>query len=665
MRISSRPRSRSSKDNVLTGRTTRSSSTPRSLRQSDLSIMRTQTSGLKRDIADLKRQTKELKKKSPVLARQARPETKKGGQRIVPMEENSRDAGICGNNSVLTSEATNDDVHGADKRGSIVSANDCNGGGFARKGDDATDAKVDTNQLDGSNVAPHESNDHELRDASFEGTNDDSLESNDAADGLKSRRRKRRRRFFPKKKPKLTLHSSGDAENVSSRGPKRGRRSLLGSCEDGAVSPSEEDQEASVKQDTARTTIIRELQTSKGFVDKVDLDELVPMRRTPRMASLNAIAKVNAVLESYGPKAANDLREKVHCKKSEYGLRSKEDKRRKRSASSVTQTDDVIFFTSIKGEHNEWMMSGSGDVFQQLVEQQPISDSRVSSTSAGTLEEESTAATKDKAVQTMINHKAVQTDLLFLDNASSPSSCTCGYIENVNWMEQMSPPQARDDAEWLVPCTVYRVPPTITANTLNVPVCSSISTKTTTHTIAIPFTKTHVLTHTDLKEMDENTNISTQGSKRMASLNAMAMMNAMKVLDRPFLSFAPGSTAVSSRGHHEYDRPDKGHFGQIRIPRINYQATSTSKFSMSGRSKPGSTVKSSQMKSLSNHLEDLLESKKQAFRPSSKVCCIFITSGRRFMFPFICNEAHKSEDSFDKNTQFPFFLFSTIFNLSV
>lgn len=628
----SRPRLRNSKDNEETARTTRSSSTPRSLRQSDLSIMRTQTSGLKRDIADLKRQTKELKKKSPTITRQTRTETKRGIQRLGPSEETaSLDSALLDNDSFTMSSDVTDTQESTGGCYDKLYENETAYGvscSLTKAGIVNGECESKVSQAEDKEDDEMSFNDVDSDDARVE------VSTADGNEGTRGKRRKRRRRFMPKKKPKLATYSADDVVNSDSRLGKRGRKHQTERCE-GANGSSklDTDREMTSKEDTTRTSIIRELQTSKGFVDKVELNELLPMRRTPRMASLNAIAKVNAVLESYsanGGKTVNDLRDKNnHKKSSEYGLRSKEEKSRKRSTSSVTQTDDIIFFTSVKGEHKEWMMSGSGDVFHQAAEEQPISDSMVSSTSNLAAEEENTT-TKDKAVQTVVNHKAVQTDLLLFENsvtANSPSSCTCGYLENVNSLEHRSPSQDSDDLNWVpqhVPCTVYRIPPTISSNTLNVPLCSSLSTKTTTHTIAIPFTKTHILEHTEMKDFEESTNLSTQSNKRMASLNAVAMMNAIKILDRPLFGDTDEGTAVSSRGR-EFERSERRHLGQIRIPRITYQATSTSKFSMGGKSKMGNVVRASQMKSLSNHLEHLIESKKQTFKPSNKVCLLNVT----------------------------------------
>ena len=652
MRISSRPRSKNSKNNDSTGRTTRSSSTPRSLRQSDLGVRRTQASGLKRDIADLKRQTKGLKKRSPVISRQARPETKLKIQQTTFMEEIPKKSAATNEDLTLGPTADATFIQGPE-----VSTNNGLDGEIENEAATVKEADIENesevgykkgngDDEDGNENLISDSLAGIVRNTDENGSDEDEPVDFAAVRGnetMKVKRKKRRRRFVPKKKPKMTTNSVQEVENVDARVKKRGRRVSTERPQEFVI--SQQDKNGTTSRGDS-SLIIKELQTSKGFVDKVDLDlksdELMPMRRTPRMASLNAIAKVNAVLESYSPvagKAASETREKCHYKKTEHGVRPKVDKRRKRSTSSVTQTDDIIFYTSIKGEHNEWMMSGSGDVFQQhTAEHQPISDSRVSSTSNWASEEEGTM-TKDKAVQTVVNHKAVQTDLLLFDSsfaANSPSSCTCGYLDNVSSQEHASP--GDDEATWPpphVPCTVYRIPPTITTNTLNVPVCSSISTKTSTHTMAIPFTKTHMLAHTDAKQFEASPIISADGKKRMASLNAIAMMNAMKVLDRPLFGYEHGAVPSSSRIEKTY----RQNYGTIRIPRINFQATSTSKFSIGGKSRPGGAVKSSHMKSLSNELEQLIENKRQAFRPSNKVRILLL-------FKDLKNGSKKTEISF-------------------
>jgi len=619
MKIASRPRSRTSKDNESTGRTTRSSSTPRSLRQSDLSIRRTQPIGLKRDIADLKRQTKVAKKRSPITARQTRAEVK-GGTCLVPfMAENSTASVILGKDSnfpLSTSGTDLAEVH----PGAFLIDNDVHKCVVKSEGNTENEGGNSSYSIVQLGIGDDNDGYESAIDQAVESIGpsidgdvsgeEEHIELATRNGGGKVKRRRRRRRFVPKKKPKIVAQ---EVEKTNSS-----LRSVL---------PPKTNVPNS-KEDSTSRWIAKELRTSRGFVDKVQVDfesdTLVPMRRKPRMASLNAIAKVNAVLHSYSPstgKSAQEIGDKSSGKTQDYGIRPKVDRRRQRSTSSVTQTDDIVFFTSIKGEQNEWKMSGSGDVFQQqILDHQPISDSSVSSTSNWASEEEK-MTTKDKAVQTVFNHKAVQTEIQLLDNAAftnSPSGCTCGYLENVHSQEHMSPSQGTDDdADWMPTCTVYQIPPKITKNSLEVPLCSCISTKTTTHTIAIPFTKKHMLTHTDAKHFKADQKLSAHNSKRMASLNAIAMMNAMKVLDKPLFGYAPGGAAPPRR--HDYEKSHKQNGGQIRIPKISFQATSTSKFSLGSKGKLGSSVKASQMKSLSNQIEHLIETKRQAFRPSNKM----------------------------------------------
>ena len=631
MKIAARPRSRTSKDNESTGRTTRSSSTPRSLRQSDLSIRRTQAVGLKRDIADLKRQAKVVKKRSPITARQTRAEVKGGTCQVPFMAENSTTAAILGedsNFSLSTSGTDLVDVH----PGAFLITNDVHEFVVKPEGENENEGGNSSHSivqlgLGDDNDGYESASDQAVESIgpSIDGDVSGEEEHTELATrngGGKIKRRKRRRRFVPKKKPKIVAQEV-ERTNIKLRSVLPTKTSVPNS-----------------KEDSTSRWIAKELRTSRGFVDKVQVDfesdTLVPMRRTPRMASLNAIAKVNAVLHSYSTstgKSAHEIRDKSDSKTLDYGVRPKVDRRRQRSTSSVTQTDDIVFFTSIKGEQNEWMMSGSGDVFQQqIVDHQPISDSSVSSTSNWASEEEK-MTTRDKAVQTVFNHKAVQTEIQLLDNAAfanSPSGCTCGYLENVHSQEHVSPSQGTDDADWMPPCTVYQIPPTINRNSLEVPLCSCISTKTTTHTIAIPFTKKHMLTHTDAKHFKADQKLSAHNSKRMASLNAIAMMNAMKVLDKPLFGYAHGGAAPPRR--HDYEKSHKQNGGQIRIPKISFQATSTSKFSLGSKGKLGSSVKASQMKSLSNQIEHLIETKRQAFRPSNKVWMCYLLSEAHVLF---------------------------------
>ncbi len=311
------------------------------------------------------------------------------------------------------------------------------------------------------------------------------------------------------------------------------------------------------------------------------------------------------------------MKESGHAKKVEAESKSKIDKRRKRSTSSVTQTDDLIYFPPLRDAKDDWTVSSatSSDVFTAIpshFHDQPISDSRVSSTSNCFSDDEGAITTKDQAVQTVVNHKAVQTDSYLMQDRASEvlpgnlSNCTCNTPENSS---NDTPPVT----------TCYKIPPTVPGNSLNVPLRSSILTKTTTHSIAIPFTKTHVLSHMDMGNLEnfpsQVSNV--QSNKRMASLNAIAMMNAMKVLDKPFLSLTNLNSGTSKR--RDIDRSDRNGSGPIRIPKINFQATSTSKFGGSNKGKVINPAKSTQLKSLSSQLEKLMENKKPDAKASNKV----------------------------------------------
>ena len=644
MKISSRQRPQT-KNNAFSERTTRSSSTPRSLRQSDLGVKRSQISGLNLAIDAKKRQAavpKRNNKLSIVAKRKllkvvsktegetstenvsfaeaqltdverfkseetACPEQSKGSQSEMEVETSS-----C---AVITSTGKDD---GEPPETTVVTSIADSLEEIPTGGDKLLEQSED------------KSNDKK------QGIYDSPSTSNNARGRSNRKRRNTRTRFAPKKKSKLTSKVS----EAISKG--------LSETEDVIVDNSDSFIDSSlkekhrVKRDRGRLSLMKELQTSTGFVDKVDLsttpEESMLVRRKPRMASLNAIAKVNAVLESYSPLAGRSMhqvRENAQAKRTDNGLKPKQDKRRKRSTSSVTQTDDILFFASMKSDNNEWLISGgsANDVFKQpafVFDEQPISDSRVSSTSNWVCEDECTM-TKDKAVQTVVNHKAVQTDAFLLDDviaANSPSSCTCGYLDSISLNENVSPTRSStvcqtdiSAANVAIASTVYRIPPTITTNTLHVPLCSSISTKTTTHTIAIPFTKMHQLVHTDMRHAQavQRHGPSVQNSKRMASLNAIAMMNAMKVFDRPLFDFPHETTEVASR-RREHDNFGKQGANQIRVPKINFQATSTSKFSIGSKGKVVNPVKAAHIKNLSSQIEQLIDTKKPNVRPYSKVC---------------------------------------------
>ena len=645
MKISSRQRPQTTKNNAFSERTTRSSSTPRSLRQSDLGVKRSQISGLNLAIDAKKRQAavpKRNNKFSMVAKRKLLKAVSKSEEETSAENMSLAEAQLTGVERFKGEEtACLEQSKGSHSEMEVETSSSAVTTSTGKDDSEPPETTIVTSIAD--RLAEISTGGDKLLEQSEDKSNDkqqgicDSPSTSNNARGRTNRKRRNTRtRFAPKKKSKLTSKASKEI----SEGLSETEDVIVDNS--GSFIDSSLKEKHRVKRDRGRLSLMKELQTSTGFVDKVDLSmtpgESMLLRRKPRMASLNAIAKVNAVLESYSPLAGRSMhqvREIAQAKKTDHGLKPKQDKRRKRSTSSVTQTDDILFFASMKSDNNEWLISGgsANDVFKQptfVFDEQPISDSRVSSTSNLVCEDEYTM-TKDKAVQTVVNHKAVQTDAFLLDDvisANSPSSCTCGYLDSISLNENVSPTRSStvcqtdiSAANVAIASTVYRIPPTITTNTLHVPLCSSISTKTTTHTIAIPFTKMHQLVHTDMRHAQavQRHGPSVQNSKRMASLNAIAMMNAMKVFDRPLFDYPHESTEVASR-RREHENFGKQGPNQIRVPKINFQATSTSKFSIGSKGKVVNPVKAAHIKNLSSQIEQLIDTKKQTVRPYCKVC---------------------------------------------
>ena len=461
------------------------------------------------------------------------------------------------------------------------------------------------------------------------------------------------------------------------------------------------------------TSMIDKLQTSQGFVDRVELsmkpEDLVPMRRTPRMASLNAIAKVNALVESSSPlagKSIDEIKKTAHEKKVIASLHHKQMKRRKPSSSSLTQTDDIIDYPPISDlpmgeESGEWIVSSASSVEGYRVSpvdfDQPISDNHVSSTSSWLPDETLPFGIMkhDKAVQTVTNHKAVQTDSYLMEGvrgANAPkglqsttekeSGCTCvrpdakpvkenvrscgnlmprnnpvpgGMVSNKTIYTRppssVNPVSGSNSPITVIPVNalpgqmvsnyggqryqIIHIPPTVQTNMVSVPIRSSVLTKTPTHTIAIPFTKNHVLAHSEINKIIEPPKqiINLHGSRKVLNLNSMAMSNAMIILGQPYSAFTQMRLQQQQqqpqipRVHQlqQQYKPSKGRGTvtynkrsndpvNLRIPKINYQAASTSIFSSLAKQKGPNQVKAVQMKNLSTQMEKLLEEKKSGPR---------------------------------------------------
>eukprot|EP00794_Sanderia_malayensis_P017559 gene17559-19311_t len=491
--------------------------------------------------------------------------------------------------------------------------------------------------------------------SSVRSDNDDDKDESIEGASQRSKRRRKRRRYHSKKKQTRI----GEQDDKDDKDEDVSESPVVSLEEDGRGMESsksehaekDDDYKPKCKRNRLGMSMVSKLETSKGFVDKIKFgvrpEEIVPMKRTPRMASLNAIAKVNAVLESFSPLAGKPTGHRL--KESDGNTKkSNASKSRKRSTSSVTQTDDIPNFPPLRDIRDDWVVSSAtaNDVFNTVSpdcfdDQQPISDSRVSSTSNCISDDErAMIATRDKAVQTIVNHKAVQTDSYLMQDRSSEvsignlSGCTCNSLDNT------SASTVGKTASTGTTC--YKMPTNVPGGTLSVPLRSSILTKTTTHSIAIPFTKTHVLSHMDMGGLDKLTgsfsSSNAQTNKRMASLNAIAMMNAMKVLDKPFLSIANFPSTGNSK-RHEVDKSERnGGAGHIRIPKITFQATSTSKFGGNAKGKIFNPTKSSQLKSISSQIERLMENKRPDVKPSSKMVNGWLFEGEAFEKPIVYDD---------------------------
>lgn len=393
---------------------------------------------------------------------------------------------------------------------------------------------------------------------------------------------------------------------------------------------------------TRHTSMLERLAPTPGFVDKTPIDcegGSLAQRRTPRMASLNAAAKVNVFFEPSSPLAGRSLMEIQHhshvVKKPPSRSsteRSHSDKANSNSAENSYEkeefADSEVF---LQGEvTSTWDAPRSKGVivspkdFESLKENTASSHFEFVTNGHRTGRDHKRKPEADSTSEGERNAKKIH-----LDGGSEP------VIMNA---EEMRLFEGGDESREIECDTTTDSPPKTMVDqciqvdlprpeakhmrVLSVPIKGQLVTSAG----AVPFTKSHLVTPvTPSRPPPELKMSKTATTKRTVGLNNQAMENAFVANDGPLSKYKAvgGLLNEKSRAKKAKELVNKVPASSsvtLKIPKINFAATSTSTMS-AGRGRPaGNPLKSIQIKNLNIQLEKLAAERARAEPKIPKVC---------------------------------------------
>lgn len=349
-----------------------------------------------------------------------------------------------------------------------------------------------------------------------------------------------------------------------------------------------EDFESSAKE-KSRTgkhykTLVHRLAPTPGFVDKNSLpSDLLSRRRVRRLASLNAAAKVNVFFEPSSPLAGRSMTDIMQNSKKlqggedecaeqvtpEKGTKGKGSRPRlmkiSKNNSNYLESPDLLSevahasFGNMDGENNVNMVNGASlkreqeDALEEVVRKRMKLD-------------------KDSRFATIITNRRFEKGKEVIDVGL-----------------QVELPLPKNGIQDTMGDTKAIYCSCRSSKMMDVPVQSYVSTYSNGTLVSIPITKTHRLTpQVPGKPLPELT----QGdlacrSKRVAGLNSQAMLNAILAQEQKLPS--SHNAAKQHKLHNKKSFYEHGLANTVpstlKIPKINYAATSTSNFSGFGRGK--------------------------------------------------------------------------------
>lgn len=397
------------------------------------------------------------------------------------------------------------------------------------------------------------------------------------------------------------------------------------------------------------TSMLERLAPTPGYVDKTSMDlegGSLAQRRTPRMASLNAAAKVNVFFEPSSPLAGRSLFEiQQHSVKKPPGRHSTERRLSDKSNSNVAYgaenrydredfTESDVFIQSEVTSTWDPPRSAGVIVSPRGMGSTPLTENAANSFEFVTNghravrehhkrkpEADSTSEGERKAKKMYLDGSS-EVDAI-VDRRGFEDSQGTDEIECDTTTD--SPPKTMVDQ--CIQVDLPRPQPqTKNIRVLSVPIKGQLVTSSG----SVPFTKSHLVTPvTPSKPPPELKMSRTATSKRATVLNNQAMENAFTASDGPLSKFKSVGGLIDERSKARKAKelvhkiPEASSSVKLKIPKINFAATSTSTMS-AGRSRPaGNPLKSIQLKNLNIQLEKLAAERARAEPRQPKVCSVW------------------------------------------
>lgn len=395
---------------------------------------------------------------------------------------------------------------------------------------------------------------------------------------------------------------------------------------------------------TRHTSMLERLAPTPGYVDKTSMDlegGSLAQRRTPRMASLNAAAKVNVFFEPSSPLAGRSLFEiQQHSAKKPLGRHSTERRLSDKSNSNLAAygaenrydredfTESDVFIQSEVTSTWDPPRPTGVIVSPRAVGSTPLTENAANSFEFVTNGHRGAKDHKRKPEADSTSEGERKAKKMLLDTSDERDDVVerGGFEDNQEALEiecdttTDSPPKTMVDQciQVDLPRPQYKH-----VRVLSVPIKGQLVTSAG----SVPFTKSHLVTPvTPSKPPPELKMSKTATTKRAAGLNNQAMENAFTASDGPLAKFRAVGGLIDERSKARKAKelinkiPESSSSVQLKIPKINFAATSTSTMS-AGRSRPaGNPLKNIQLKNLNIHLEKLAAERARAEPRQPKVC---------------------------------------------
>lgn len=376
------------------------------------------------------------------------------------------------------------------------------------------------------------------------------------------------------------------------------------------------------------TSMLERLAPTPGYVDKTSVDVeggSLAQRRTPRMASLNAAAKVNVFFEPSSPLAGRSLceiQQHSNTGKRQPSRTSTDRRHSDRAENNNFRTDEYADLdVFVQGEVTSTCDAlRSKDVISPNEFDNP---EKVESNAHGNCDFYTNGhrGGKDKrkpeADSTSEDERNVKRIHLI-----GESGCFDGNGEELSGLDEGemecdtttdSPPKTMVDV--CIQVDLPR-PPVKHVRVLSVPIKGQLVTSGG----AVPFTKSHLVTPVTPSKPPPELKVSkTATTKRTVGLNNQAMENVFVANDGPLAKFKAVGGLMDERSKAKKAKELTNKISTtcpanvtLKIPKINFAATSTSTMS-AGRGRPaGNPLKNVHLKNLSVQLEKLAAERARA-----------------------------------------------------